>query len=189
MIYLLPNILTLLRIALVAPIIYAFYTEHFVLALILFIVAAISDAFDGIVARSFHSTSRFGSIADPVADKILLVSCFLLLYFFELVPWWLSVTVIARDFIIFVGALAYHYLISPYDLEPSKISKINTFIQILFISLFLVELAFQVVPGSVLMASFWIVMSTSITSGIDYIWTWGAKAMQVYRQARHHESL
>lgn len=175
--HILPNFLTILRILLIVPIIYAFLEQQFHIALWLFVLAAISDALDGIIARRLGSTSRFGSIADPVADKFLLMSCFLLLFYFEMIPWWLVLMVIMRDLIIFFGALAYHYIVGPYELVPSQISKINTFLQLVYVLLFLIDLAYTVIPDPVLNASTWVVLVVVLSSGFDYIWTWGSKAL------------
>lgn len=185
----LPNFLTLLRIFLIVPFIYYFLDRQFDVAITLFAIAAVSDALDGYLARRYHCTSRFGSIADPVADKILLVSCILLLYYFDQLPAWLVLTVIGRDCVIFCGALAFHFLIGAYDMQPSQISKINTFLQLVLILMLLINLAYPIIPSMAVTAMIWLVMLAAMSSGVDYVWTWSLRAFNLKQQisADKHE--
>jgi cardiolipin synthase len=74
-------------------------------ALIIFIIASISDALDGLIAKIFHQKSNLGAYLDPLADKILLMSAFIILAIFKTIPSWLAVLTISRDVIILLGVL------------------------------------------------------------------------------------
>ena len=130
-----PNILSLLRISLVIPIVYLLVQREFSYVLVLFVIAGISDGLDGYLAKRNNWTSRLGSILDPLADKLLLVFSYLALGWMGEIPMWLVFAVMARDVIIIVGAISYHELIGEYDMEPSWLSKTNTFFQIVLIEI------------------------------------------------------
>src|SRR5687768_2499072 len=93
----LPNIITCLRFLLIVPLIFAVANQHFTLAFYLFLLAGVSDGLDGFLARRFNWSSRFGSIADPIADKLLLTIMLIVLTSLRWIPVWLLVLVVARD--------------------------------------------------------------------------------------------
>jgi len=172
-----PNIITILRILLVLPVVLALLNEHYGVALFLFGVAGASDGLDGYIAKHFDCTSRLGSILDPLADKLLLVSTYLSLAWLGLLPWWLIVIVLLRDVLIVMGGVAYHHFIGEYEMEPSLISKLNTASQILLG--FSVVLSMSLLPLSELLIDslIYFVLVTTLMSGADYVWTWGRRAM------------
>ena len=174
-----PNVITVLRVLLVLPVVLALLNEQYGVALILFGVAGASDGLDGYIAKRYDCTSRFGSILDPLADKLLLVSTYLSLAWLELLPWWLVSVVLVRDLLIVVGGFAYHRLIGEYDMSPSYISKLNTVAQILLG--FVVVLSVSLLPLSewVIDSMIYFVLVTTLLSGVDYVWTWGRRAMTV----------
>lgn len=181
----LPNLISLLRILMVAPVVFALLRQEFGFAFAMFLLAAASDGLDGYLAKRFNWTSRLGSILDPVADKLLLVSVYLILGWEGHVPAWLVAAIIARDLVIFFGALAYHYLVGHFELAPSFVSKLNTLVQLLYgvgvvaaLALGIDMTADSVVIGSV------IVLITTALSGLDYVWTWGVRAWQA-KHLRH----
>lgn len=165
-----------MRIVLVAPILWALLNEQFTVALILFAVAGFSDALDGFLAKHYHWESRLGSILDPLADKVLLIMSFAALAWLGLLPIWLLWLVLARDFMIVAGAIAYHYLIGSYTLLPLWSSKINTALQIALV--LLVVLQQQWLPelqGAVTIGG-WLVVASVLNSGTEYIVVWGLQA-------------
>jgi cardiolipin synthase len=174
-----PNLITMLRMLLVLPIIWLLNNGFFMESLYLFAFAGMSDGLDGFLAKRMGWESRLGSILDPLADKLLLISTMLMLMWLGLTPIWLVVAVIVRDLLIVVGATLYHYRISQYDLTPSIVSKINTFIQIVYILGVVMNQAFGWSAGveqDVMLLSAYVVLTTTLLSGADYIWTWGWSA-------------
>ena len=103
----LPNALSIIRIILTVPIVIALLKEQYLLTLLLFLLAGITDALDGWIAKQFSFQSRLGSILDPMADKILLTCSFIALYWVEIMPLWLLMIIFVRDVIIVAGALGY----------------------------------------------------------------------------------
>ncbi len=185
---LLPNVITVLRVLLVLPVVLALLNEQYGIALILFGVAGVSDGLDGYIAKRYDCTSRFGSILDPLADKLLLVCTFLSLAWLGLLPWWLVAVVLVRDLLIVVGGFAYHRLIGEYDMSPSYISKLNTAAQIVLG--FLVVLSMSLWPLSkwVIDGMIYFVLVTTILSGAGYVWTWGRRAMVAHVENNQNRS-
>lgn len=165
-----PNILTLVRLILVIPVNYFLYYQNFYLVLILFSISAITDWIDGYLARLFQIESRFGSILDPVADKLLLLSTFIFLGWFELLPFWLIVVAVVRDIIIVTGAITYHYVFGKYHPSPLLSSKINTALQLAVVVLTLVmQLVNVPVFGVIQLILIYSVLVTSIASCSQYV--------------------
>lgn len=179
-----PNIISLIRIGLVLPIVMLLVEERYGAALILLFVAGASDALDGYLAKRNGWTSRVGSILDPVADKLLLVSAFLVLGWMGHIPLWLVAGIVARDVVILLGASAYHLLVGHYELAPSWISKINTFAQILLGLSVVLSLAVANLSDAFIEGLVYLVATTTILSGVDYVWTWGRRAWHA-KSGRH----
>ncbi|WP_373508037.1 CDP-alcohol phosphatidyltransferase family protein, partial [Thiocapsa sp.] len=99
----LPNIISVLRLVAVAPVMYLLLRQEYGWALVLFAAAGASDGLDGYLAKRYDWRSRLGGILDPLADKALLVACFLILGWQGLVPVWLVIAVILRDLVIVTG--------------------------------------------------------------------------------------
>jgi cardiolipin synthase len=171
-----PNIISVLRILLVLPTVAALADGHYQLALLLFAVAGVSDGIDGYIAKRFHYESRLGSILDPLADKLLLVATYLTLAWSGLLPWWLAVAVVARDLLILFGAVSFHFLIGEYEMAPSVLSKFNTVVQIVLGLSVVFSAGVYALPVMVLGGLVMLVLATTVLSGIDYVWTWGARA-------------
>lgn len=172
----------MLRIVLVAPVVWALGTEQFALALILFAVAGISDGLDGFLAKHYHWESRLGSILDPIADKLLLVASFATLTWLGALPVWLLWLVIARDLIIIGGGLAYHYKVGQFDLTPLWSSKINTTLQIALILLVIVQQQWFEGLDQLVTIGIWLVVASVINSGTEYVLVWGARAWRQIKQ-------
>ena len=129
----LPNAISLLRIALVAPILMLILAGSFGYALALFWLAGFSDGLDGYLAKRFNWHTRLGALLDPVADKLLVAGTFITLAHTQHIPMWLAAIVILRDVVIVAGATAYNFLVRPVDGEPTRVSKLNTALQLLFL--------------------------------------------------------
>jgi len=180
----LPNLISIARILLTLPVAYLLLQERFGEELLLFFVAGVSDALDGWLAKRFGWHSRLGSILDPLADKLLLVTSFVCLAWVEIIPFWLVAMVLCRDLIIILGALAFHLLIGRYEMAPTWISKINTALQIILVLALVLSHGVYPLPGGMLA---WLVYGVSVTtvlSGLDYVWTWGRKAYRI-KQKQH----
>lgn len=155
----------------IIPFAYYVAVEEYALALIIFLIAGLSDGLDGLLAKRFRWQSRFGSIADPLADKMLLLVALLLLVIKGHISWTLFWVSTARDIIIVGGATSYHYLVGPYDMRPSLISKANTALLILLVLLVLLTVAgWYLVPELVLQGLEITVILTCIISGLHYVW-------------------
>jgi cardiolipin synthase len=168
-----PNVITVARIVLVLPTVSAILQERHGLALLLFVVAGVSDAIDGFLAKWCGWQSRLGSLLDPVADKLLLVSCFLAAGFVGMVPALLVSAVVARDVLIVVGASAYYLLLGPFDGEPLLISKLNTLVQLVLIVAVLADRGLRPLPSEMLDALMVATLLTTVSSGILYVYVWG----------------
>ena len=173
----LPNALSIIRIILTVPIVIALLKEQYLLTLLLFLLAGISDALDGWIAKQFALQSRLGSILDPVADKVLLTCTFVTLYWIGILPLWLLMIIFVRDVIIIAGALGYFLgeESSESDLiEPSLISKVNTVLQIALVLYLLLIQLYIAIDGFKDMV-FIIVATSTALSGADYGLLWVKK--------------
>jgi cardiolipin synthase len=171
-----PNLISLLRIILIIPVVWALITADFFTALVLFAVAGFSDALDGFLAKHYHWESRLGSILDPLADKLLLVASFATLTWLDLLPYWLLWLVLGRDVLIVAGALAYHYIVGKFELLPLWSSKINTALQIglVLLVIFQQHVLFDAQYWITIMT--WLVVASIINSGSEYLIVWGLRA-------------
>lgn len=176
-----PNLICVLRIALVWPIISALVAGRFVLALLLVAVAGLSDGLDGYLAKRFDWRSRLGGLLDPLADKLLLVSTFVTLAWLGLVPAWLTAVVILRDFVIVSGGLVYQAVVAPVQPEPSRASKLNTGSQLLYVCAVIANHGLGMPPDQFLLVAGAAVLVTSTVSGLDYVVRWSGKAARARR--------
>jgi len=179
-----PNLITLIRILIVAPIIICLMHHQLDTALALFAVAAASDALDGFLAKRFGWQSVLGSILDPVADKLLLAGVFIALAILGLVPVWLMATALARDVIIVVGAVAYRVCVGPLTARPSAVSKINTLCQAAFVLCVVARARFSQPPDWMATGLGALVFVTTVVSGIDYVLTYGRHTAAARAQLR-----
>lgn len=171
-----PNLITVIRILLVVPVAWALLQQQYLVALVLFFVAGVSDAIDGFLAKRFDWSSRLGAMLDPLADKALLVTCYAALVWVGLLPVWLLVLVVARDLVIVAGAIIYNFRIERLEAAPTLISKLNTVLQILLVLLVIVrQLNDWFAPVWVTVLIYAVTVSV-IWSGVDYVITWGRRA-------------
>lgn len=183
----LPNALTVGRVALVPIFILLLKAEDYRAALLVFFFAGISDGLDGFLAKRYNWMTRFGAILDPLADKTLLLSAYVMLTVLGHVPFWLMLTVAFRDLLIVGGYLAYTSLVGPVRMRPSRLSKINTLMQILLVLLILVHQAGLLPLERVTDAMLYLVFATTAGSGLHYLWVWGVmKEIEPTRRAKVH---
>jgi len=135
----LPNFITIARLIGVPLIVWLMIADRYLAATVLFILAGLSDAADGFIAKRFAATSELGAYLDPVADKALLVSVFVTLGLKGALPAWLIVLVVSRDLFIIGGMLLAYVLSNPMAVHPLWVSKVNTVAQIVLIGLVLGE--------------------------------------------------
>ena len=171
-----PNVITAFRFLLVPPVVILLLQDRFATALVVFGVAGFSDALDGFLAKRFDWTSRLGSLMDPLADKLLLVSSFISLGWLGWIPPWLVALVILRDLVIVTGAIFYHMRIEQLEAEPTMVSKLNTATQILLVLAVMFSLGVQTIPALWIDILLYSVLATTLWSGFDYIWIWGRRA-------------
>ncbi len=173
----LPNAISLFRIALVPPILALLLNGRHDIALLLFFVAGFSDGLDGYLAKRFEWHSRSGALLDPIADKLLVAGTFVTLSITGYLPVWLAAIVILRVFVIVGGAMAYNFLVRPVEGEPTRISKLNTAIELLLV-LFVISRAGFDWPDKITITMLGAaVLVTVVISGIDYVWSWTNRAL------------
>lgn len=179
-----PNALCVLRMLLVVPVAWLLVHGDFGATLWVFGFAAITDGLDGFLAKRCGWTSELGKILDPLADKILLVSVFLMLAYLGLVPVWLAAAAVARDVVITAGAITYNYLYGYPNGKPTPVSKLNTLSQILYLLLVVaVHDAHRAVePLETILGA--AVFVFTVVSGLDYVITYSRKAIHASRQQR-----
>jgi cardiolipin synthase len=171
-----PNILTIARILLVPVIVSALLAGNYPLALAIFLVAGVTDALDGFIARRFNMCTRLGAMLDPLADKLLVVPTTLVLAATGRLPWWLALTVVARDLLILGGAAAFYARTGNLEMEPSIASKVNTCVQITLIVLILADSSGVISLGHLLVRGYYLALLTAVVSGLHYLVVWGGKA-------------
>jgi cardiolipin synthase len=172
----LPNAISFLRIVLVVPILLLILDGAFGWALLLFFIAGFSDGIDGYLAKRYNWHTRLGGLLDPVADKLLVNGLFITMASMQLVPLWLAAVVILRDVIIIGGAAAYNFFVEPLQGEPSRISKLNTVFELLFLLFVLSRAAFHWPDKISLTVLGSAILITVVISGVDYVWSWSKRA-------------
>lgn len=132
-----PNLITIIRILLVPLLAIFLLEEQYAYALLVFIIAGVSDGLDGFLARLWHQKTRLGAILDPIADKALLVTSFVILAVIGVIPQWLTVLVVSRDLIILAGFGILMLTGSTIKISPTWTSKLTTVFQIVTVAYFL----------------------------------------------------
>jgi len=167
----LPNIITLARIALVPVLILLLKDQDYAAGLIVFVIAGASDALDGYLAKRLNVQSRLGAILDPVADKLLLVSAYVMLTLLGHIPFWLVLVVVFRDLLIVGGYMLYTSHAGPVKMRPSILSKLNTLMQIALVTVILAQQAAGL-AWPLAEALVYAVLVTTVVSGAHYTWSW-----------------
>jgi cardiolipin synthase len=164
-----PNTLTILRILSIPVfVIFLLYDRLFV-ALLIFIGAGITDGLDGLIARVYHQRTPTGAYLDPIADKLMLTTSFIVLAVLGIIPSWLTVIVIARDVIILLGIIVLHLTSHQVEIKPIFMGKASTVLQIVTIAWSLLT------PSSIFMQSIfpaiiWVTAGLTAISGLHYIY-------------------
>jgi len=181
-----PNILTLLRIILVPVIVIFLIQDAFFKALLAFIVAGLSDALDGFLARILRQQTTLGAYLDPIADKALLASCFVTLSVLKIIPGWLTVIVISRDFIILLGISVLSLMSIDVQIRPTLVSKITTALQLTTVLLALANRALPgIFHGDWLLVLYWSTALFTVISGFNYM----AKGVRLMNHSARKEHL
>ncbi len=168
----LPNLITLARLGLVPIIVAMISAQRWKEACVVFILAGVSDAVDGWIAKTFDLRTELGAYLDPVADKALLVSIYVALAVCAVLPSTLTIIVVARDLMI-IGAVIISWLMSkPVEIKPLGISKITTVAQIGLAALVLGAKAFQFPLGTWLVVGVYVVAGLTLASLAAYLTTW-----------------
>lgn len=166
----LPNLITLVRLGLVPIMAYYAIGEDYVVALPIFLIAALSDFADGYIARKWKLVSRLGAALDPVADKLNMFVATLLLAAQGRMPIWLAAAIIGRDIIIVAGVIAYRSLIGPLDIKPTRLSKANTVLEFGTLLTVMATAAGSIELPALLPGLFAVLLVTVVASGMQYVW-------------------
>lgn len=181
----LPNAITFVRMGLAVPLAWLILDGAYGPALVVALLAGGSDAVDGWLAKRFGWDSWLGGVLDPMADKLMLVAAFAALTLNEASPVWLFALVIGRDLVIVAGAVAYHNLVGRLDARPSRLSKLTTLLQIVYILALLGSLtATRGWPVLLIPILGWLVAAATLASGLDYVARWALRARDAVRAAR-----
>jgi cardiolipin synthase len=187
-----PNLLTLLRICLVPLLVAAVADNHYALGFGLFVVAGLTDALDGLLARLLKQFTMLGQYLDPVADKLLLSTLFLVLTYKELIPARVTAMVIGRDVGILLVAAILYAATGRRDFGPSLLGKANTLAQVSAVAAVLLQamlLDHHVVVRGVSIFQQWALWATmvlTVASGLHYSWT---AARRVGAQSANGQSI
>jgi cardiolipin synthase len=169
----LPNAISFGRLLSTPVVLFLLWRGLTVAAFWVFVAASVSDAIDGYLARKFNFRSRLGVYLDPLADKILLISVFIMLGYLDAVPFWLVWIVISRDFMIFFAIFQLRRSIGDNLGSPIFISKIHTLLQMVFMTLIFGKLAFNLVISETFLSGLgYAVVFTTLLSAIEYIKIW-----------------
>ncbi len=182
----LPNLLTLVRFLLVAPVGYSVLMGHFEIALALFLFASLSDLIDGWLARRFAWESSLGRLLDPAADKILLLTVLISLTLSDVLPMWAGVTLVLRDVLLLMAAATYRYLVGYLRLAPSVFGKLClAAIMTLVVMLLFTRVDIPFVSQFSKLCVDWglvsVVTVVSFVSLIEYLWSYGTDGVAQLR--------
>ena len=165
-----PNLLTLLRLSFIPFIVSSILEGRYEVALILFILAGISDALDGVLARTLGQRTKLGEYLDPIADKLLLSTLFLVLSATHRIPWRVTVIVFGRDIIILIVCTLVYATTPLRDFSPSIFGKANTVVQIVALgATILVEVKSWLWVEVVKRVGLWTVFALTIVSALHYV--------------------
>ena len=165
-----PNLLTIVRIALVYPILNNIYLGNFEISIIYFVVASITDGLDGFIARKMNWQTELGTLLDPVADKILLSWSIFILWHNQYIPFYIFVIFFSRDVAILLGAAIRMTIIESDTPTPNFLGKLTTTLQIIYIAIIflkeIIELHFELLPLDVF------IILVTVLSLVVYTYNW-----------------
>src|SRR5260370_29683813 len=167
-----PNQITFLRLGFLPIFLMLIDYDHYRWALLVLVVSGLSDGFDGLLARSLNQRSALGAYLDPIADKLLLSSSFVLLAFKKQLAWWLTILVFSRDVLILIVAVVI-LLVSGYrPFPPSIYGKLTTAAEIILVFLVILGAAYpNYHTGVLIRLLIYAVTVLSVGSGFHYSFT------------------
>jgi len=181
-----PNLLTLLRLSFIPFIVSSILEGHYGVALTLFVLAGVSDALDGVLARSLGQRTKLGEYLDPIADKLLISTLFLILSATHRIPWRITVIVFGRDFIILVVCTLVYATTPLRDFTPSILGKGNTVAQIVALgATILVEVKPWFWVEVVKRVGIWTVFALTIVSALHYVFLLAVRLRAVTHNDRN----
>lgn len=165
----LPNALTITRIILIPLFVTSVIYRRYDYALWLFVIAALTDTFDGLVARLKSQKTLLGNFLDPLADKFLLVTSYILFSIYGLVPTWLTITIISRDVIVVTGWIVLYLVTHTARVEPTITGKTAITFQLVLICYILLDINVSLLPD---LRDYlvWVTAVFTIFSGLHYIY-------------------
>ena len=167
-----PNVISIARLMAVPAIVLLMIENVWAFAFWLFILAGISDGVDGFIARYFNQRTTLGAYLDPIADKVLLVSVFIVLALQSHIPLWLGVLIVARDILI-VGAFILSWILdTALEVKPIFVSKANTFAQLLLVGLIFFDLSYGLIDAYFITTLVFIVGALTLMSALVYTLDW-----------------
>jgi cardiolipin synthase (CMP-forming) len=174
-----PNMLTVFRMVLIPVFVTLVFYQRFLMALAAFVVAGITDGLDGLLARRFDQRSQLGTVLDPIADKLMLVTAFVVLSMRTVfpqpvpshlpIPFWVTIAVISRDVFIVVGAAAINIMTGFRGFRPSWLGKLNTTVQIIAIGIIMFAASVPYGTGYYLPTLYAMVFAMAVLSGGHYV--------------------
>lgn len=177
MTFTIPNLLSLLRMGLIPLFVIMIVNGDLPKALLIFVVAGVTDALDGFIARFWHQQSPLGAYLDPIADKLLLTTAYVMLAIPSFnhgtrIPSWVTILVIARDVLLVSVALVMYLALGVKKFPPTVLSKVNTVFQVLAVVLVLVSGSFPALHSIELTADtcLFLVAGLTVASGLDYVY-------------------
>jgi cardiolipin synthase len=165
-----PNTLTIGRIVIIPVFLTAVIYKRYDYAFYLFIVAAITDTFDGLFARLKDQRTSLGMFLDPLADKFLIVTSIIILSVYGWIPKWLAITVISRDIIVVIGWFLIYLVSGTAKVEPSLLGRATIWVQSVFIAYVLMNMTFLSLPAVYKPVLQWITAGITIISGLHYVY-------------------
>jgi cardiolipin synthase len=174
-----PNLLTVFRMVLIPVFVSLLFYQRFVSALVIFVVAGLTDGLDGLLARRFDQKSQLGTILDPIADKMMMITSFVVLSMRSVfpppvpshlpIPFWVTIAVISRDVFIIVGAASINIVTGFRGFRPSLLGKINTTVQIVAIGTIMFAASVPYGTGYYLPTIYTTVFACAVLSGAHYV--------------------
>jgi cardiolipin synthase len=164
-----PNLITLFRIILTPLFIIFLIQGNYRKALVVFVLAGVSDMADGLIARTWQQKSRLGSYLDPLADKLLMAASFVTLSIYHQIPSWLTVVVLSRDVVLAMGVVIFRLADIPLVVRPSLAGKWTTTFQLITVGFVLLSKIWAF-PPLVLPVFFWATGALTTISGLQYFY-------------------
>ena len=179
-----PNVITVIRLFLVPLVVLMMVQGRMQAAFVLFLIAGISDAVDGAIARRFKMKSELGAYLDPLADKALIVSIYVTLGITGVIPSWLTILVVARDIMIISAVMISWIMDKPVEIAPIIVSKLNTVVQIAYVLAVVAGAAWRGMPGALVTTMGAACFITTVVSGLDYVISYSRLALRARDRPR-----